>query len=327
MCHISKPHFPLAEAIIACQLDGKGGMQPVTHLQLTDPQGTFWLHLDYSRPGSREWLQATPLLPDRVREALLGESMRPRLTRLAEGMVLVLRSANDDDEARPEHLLAIRIFINDQFIITTRKRKVTAIEDLRSDLENHQGAHSTGSWLVRFCDSLTDYNSEFISLIHDQILAMEDDLLSSKIPARGDLAQLRKQLIVMRRYMAPQRDVFARIASERPSWLTEDESRLMQDIAERMGRGLEDLDAGIARTAVLSDEIHSQVAESMNRRTYIMSLMAMVFLPATFLTGLFGVNLGGIPGGEWHYGFGVFCLILAIVALGVTGWLKRRKWL
>lgn len=327
MSHQIQPQLPLAEAIIACQFDGKGGMQPVTHLQLTDRHRAFWLHLDYSKLGSREWLQSTPLVPDRVREALLGESMRPRLTRLTEGMVLVLRCVNDVDEARPKQLRAIRIFINDQFIITTRKRKVTSIEDLRSELENGQGATSTGSWLVRFCDVLTDYNSEFISVIHDQILAMEDDLLSGKIPARGDLALLRKQLIVMRRYMAPQRDVFARIASERPAWLSEEESRLMQDIAERMGRGLEDLDAGIARTAVLSDEINSQVAESMNRRTYIMSLMAMVFLPATFLTGLFGVNLGGIPGGDWHYGFALFCLLLTLVALGVTGWLKLRKWL
>jgi zinc transporter len=110
------------------------------------------------------------------------------------------------------------------------------------------------------------------------------------------LALLRKQLIVMRRYMTPQRDVYARLASERLAWMNDDHRRRMQDIADRLGRGLDEIDSCIARTAVMADEIAQVMQESLARRTYTMSLMAMVFLPSTFLTGLFGVNLGGIPG-------------------------------
>jgi len=69
------------------------------------------------------------------------------------------------------------------------------------------------------------------------------------------------------------------------------------------------------------------MAEAMNRRTYTMSLLAMIFLPTTFLTGLFGVNLGGIPGANWHLGFSMFCLLLMIMIVGVAWWLKRRRWL
>ena len=58
-----------------------------------------------------------------------------------------------------------------------------------------------------------------------------------------------------------------------------------------------------------------------------LSLMAMVFLPSTFLTGLFGVNLGGIPGNSWHLGFSLFCLMLVVVIGGVAWWLHRSKWL
>jgi len=69
------------------------------------------------------------------------------------------------------------------------------------------------------------------------------------------------------------------------------------------------------------------MAEAMNRRTYTMSLLAMIFLPTTFLTGLFGVNLGGMPGAGSHYGFSIFCLLLLIMIVGVAWWLKRRRWL
>ena len=76
-----------------------------------------------------------------------------------------------------------------------------------------------------------------------------------------------------------------------------------------------------------SDEIAQIMQESLARRTYTMSLMAMVFLPSTFLTGLFGVNLGGIPGNSWHLGFSLFCLMLVVVIGGVAWWLHRSNWL
>jgi zinc transporter len=127
--------------------------------------------------------------------------------------------------------------------------------------------------------------------------------------------------------MAPQRDVFSRLSSERLPWMNDDERRLMQEISDRLGRGLDDLDGSIARTAVLSDEISSLMADSLNRRTYTMSMLAMVFLPTTFLTGLFGVNLGGIPGNSSHLGFGIFCVSLVVLVGGVAWWLKKSRWL
>ncbi len=318
-------HIP--DAIISCQLDGQGGMLPISETEVVNCERPCWLHLNYAQQGSAEWLQATPLIPDSVRDALAGESMRPRVSKLADGFMITLRSINFNHDSRPDELVAVRIFINDRLIVSTRQRKVAAVEDVWSNLKNSVGPDNAGDWLVEFCDSLTDHISEFIEDLHDKIIDMEDALLEGKSPQRGQMALLRKQLIVMRRYMAPQRDVLARIASEKFQWMDDAQRRLMQDISERLGRGLEDLDASVARTAVLNDEIDSQRAEAMNRRTYIMSLLAMVFLPATFLTGLFGVNLGGIPGGQWHYGFAVFCGILVVIAVGITWWLKDRQWL
>ena len=76
-----------------------------------------------------------------------------------------------------------------------------------------------------------------------------------------------------------------------------------------------------------ADEIAQVMQENLARRTYTMSLMAMVFLPSTFLTGLFGVNLGGIPGGGWQFGFSIFCILLVVLIGGVALWLHRSKWL
>ncbi|MBP2197852.1 zinc transporter ZntB [Pantoea cypripedii] len=317
----------VSDAIVACQLDGKGGVIAIDDSEVINCERPCWLHLNYTQEQSAEWLQKTPLIPDAVRDALAGDSMRPRVSRLGDGFMIVLRSVNHNSDSRPDQLVAMRVFINDKLIVSTRRRKVYAIDEVLTDLQNGNGPVDGGSWLVDVCDALTDHASEFIEEMHDKIIELEDALMDQQVPARGELALLRKQLIVMRRYMAPQRDVYARLASEKLAWMDDDNRRRMQDIADRLGRGLDDLDAGVARTAVLTDEIAAVLAEAMNRRTYTMSLLAMIFLPTTFLTGLFGVNLGGIPGGSWHLGFGVFCLLLLVMVLGLAWWLRQRKWL
>ncbi|WP_437612852.1 zinc transporter ZntB [Erwinia sp. V71] len=327
MNHIEGKALQVSDAIISCQLDGKGGLIPIDNRDVINCERPCWLHLNYTHRESADWLSSTPLIPDSVRAALSGDSMRPRVSRLGDGFMITLRSVNLNSESRPDQLVAIRVFINDKLIVSTRRRKVYAIDEVLTDLQNGNGPADGGSWLVDVCDALTDHASEFIEELHDKIIELEDALLDQQVPARGELALLRKQIIVMRRYMAPQRDVYAKLASERLGWMDDDDRRRMQEISDRLGRGLDDLDACVARTAVLADEIASVLADAMNRRTYTMSLLAMVFLPTTFLTGLFGVNLGGIPGGEYHYGFSIFCLLLVVLVVGVAWWLKRRKWL
>jgi zinc transporter len=324
---IKGEELQVSDAVYAYQLDGKGGVSVIEEDSVASTENPCWLHLDYSLPSSEKWINSTPLLPDNVREALAGESIRPKVLRMGDGTLITLRSINLNANARPDQLVTIRVYLTDKMIISTRHRKVFSMNEIINDMQHGSGPTDTGSWLVEMCDGLTDHTSDFIEDLHDKIIDFEDALMDQQLPERGQMALLRKQLIVLRRYMSPQRDVFARLASERLPWMNDDERRRMQEISDRLGRGLDDLDASIARTAVLSDEISSLMADALNRRTYTMSLLAMVFLPTTFLTGLFGVNLGGIPGANYHWSFSIFCGLLVLLVGGVALWMKRSKWL
>ncbi|AHG18212.1 zinc transporter [Chania multitudinisentens RB-25] len=315
------------DAVYAYQLDGKGGITPIDYENKITRDEPCWLHLDYAHSTSAEWLATTPLLPDVVREALSGESTRPRVSRLGDGTMITLRGINFNVDSRPDQLVTFRVYMTDKLIISTRHRKVYSIDEMVNELQSGTGPTGSGGWLVDIADALTNHTSEFIEELHDKIIDLEDALLEQRVPERGQLALMRKQLIVLRRYMTPQRDVFARLASERLVWMSDDDRRRMQEIADRLGRGLDDLDGSIARTAILSDEITTVMADAMNRRTYTMSLMAMVFLPSTFLTGLFGVNLGGIPGSGSPVAFASFCFMLMALVAGVAWWLRRSRWL
>ncbi|HHQ4644329.1 TPA: zinc transporter ZntB [Aeromonas veronii] len=314
------------EVIYALTLDGKGGMAPLTAGSEVPAAHPGWLHLDYGNPDSARWLLQTPLLSEAARESLLGQSNRPKLVRMGETVLLILRGINHNKDHRPEEMVALRIFITPDLIISSRRRPLLSEQDVFNQLKLGGGADTPADWLVEICDALTDRAGEFVEELHDKILDLEEMVLMRDMPANGRLALIRKQLIMIRRYLSPQRDLVARLANEKISWLDEDDRRRLLDIADRLRRWLDDLDAGVARTAVLADEINNLMAEATNRRAYQMSVMALLFLPASFLTGLFGINLGGIPGAENPTAFWVFCGSLVALASALAIWLKHRRW-
>ncbi|WP_413491592.1 zinc transporter ZntB [Morganella psychrotolerans] len=319
--------FQGTDPIYRIQLDGEGGCIPVDVNAVAGQKQPMWAHLDYLIANNQRWLRETDLLPVLAQEGLTNDVIRPRIVRIGEAALITLQTINNNEGDRPDQLVAFRIWISSNYIISTRHRKVHSIQTIQDDLLKGEGAKNTGEWLAEAAFCITDEVADFIEDLHDKLIDMEDAILEPRIPARGELALLRKQLIVLRRYMAPQRDVFARLASERYVWLSDEDRHQLTDVSDRLGRIIDDIDSCIARTSVISDEITNMMADAMNRRTYTMSLLAMVFLPTTFLTGLFGVNLGGIPGGDFPFAFSLFCVGLAGVIGFVAWWLRKSNWL
>ncbi len=318
-------HLPTS-VVFALRLDGRGGAEslvPGSEL----PADDVWMHLDYSSPHAYEWIKTSPLLPDGVRDSLQGDSSRPKLVKANGGMLLTLRCINATEGQRPDQMVALRFYISERIIVSTRRRRVPAVEEIMQDLAKNMGPLNTADWLVDLCEHITEQAGDFIDELQEKIAVLEEHLLSERTMDRVDLADIRRQLIVSRRYLAPQRDLFSRLANEKVGWLELDDLRRLQEIADRLGRWLEDLDSSIARTSLLADEMNARLTEAMTRRTYIMSIMAMVFLPATFLTGLFGVNLGGIPGGQSDTGFFMFVTTLVTLIVCLAVWLRLHKWL
>ncbi|MGU0170985.1 CorA family divalent cation transporter [Escherichia coli] len=237
-----------------------------------------------------------------------GESTRPRVSRLGEGTLITLRCINGSTDERPStgrHACIYGRAVN-CFDPTTQSAGAGRCGER---FGRGHGSDRLRGWLVDVCDALTDHSSELSSSCTIKLSTLKIISLISKFH-RVDSGSAAQTINCDASRYAPQRgDVYARLASERLPWMSDDQRRRMQDIADCLGRGLDEIDACIARTGVMADEIAQVMQENLARRTYTMSLMAMVFLPSTFLTGLFGVNLVGIPaaGGNSDFQFFVFC--------------------
>lgn len=317
--------------IKASQLDGQGGVTPLDWHTLTDQgpeQGLLWVHLNYASEEGQSWLYQHSGLDEVIIEALLAEETRPRVTPIGSGLLMSLRGVNLSPDAEPEDMISVRLWLDKNRIISAGKRPLLSLRELDTSLANNCGPTTTGEFLIEINHRLLKRVGEVIDDIEDHVAEMEEEVLTAEShELRGRLADIRRQIISLRRYLAPQREALNRLQVEKVEWLSEQDRMRLREVSDRLTRQVEDLDAARDRAGVTHEEIASRLSEQANRRMYFLSIIAAVFLPLSFLTGLLGINVGGIPGANSPVAFTIFCLLLAAL-VGLEVWIfKRQKWL
>ncbi|MDF1630386.1 MAG: zinc transporter ZntB [Alcanivoracaceae bacterium] len=315
----------------ALLLDGKGGARQVDWPEVEAwraDQGVLWLHFDYTMPETREWLLRHSDLPEVAVEALLTLETRPRVTTLADAHLINLRGVNLTPGAQPEDMIAIRLWLDSSRIISTQRRSLKAVSDLLEALQRGMGPESAQALLAELLDRLTWHFEDVIASVEERVSQLEEvSTRSVSSTALGGIAELRRQAISLRRYLSPQREAMARLLADTGGWLSEPDRLVIREAADRLQRLLEDIDLAREHATIAQEDLQSRLSDRLGRRMYVLAVITCLFLPLTFITGLFGVNLGGIPGAHHDLGFAAFFLLILGFGLVLTLLLRWRHWL
>jgi zinc transporter len=317
--------------LLAYILDGNGGGKMVGWDEIDSwkpKQGILWMHLDYSNPNVQEWLHEKSELDEVICDALTEEDSRPRCTQFQDGLLLGLRGVNLNPGADPEDMVGIRIWFEKDRIISTRKRRLLSILDIQAAIEEGEGPEAIGDFLVQISGRVMERMRHVLDELEDTVADLEDQVLTVESrQLRTQLADLRRQAISLRRYLTPQREALSKLLTEKIAWLDESDRIRLREVYDQLSRYLEDLDEARDRAAVTQEELLNRLSEQMNSKMYILSIVAAIFLPLGFLTGLLGINVGGIPGADSKLGFLLFVMLLAVVVVFQIWLFKKKKWL
>jgi len=320
-----------AGLVAAYLLDGNGGGRELDWAGVrawTPDQGLMWVHLEQGASETAHWVETECKLNPVVREALLASETRPRSFAFEDGLLVILRGVNLNPGAVPEDMVGLRMWFQEHLVITVRRRPLMAIVNMREQVAAGSGPKSAGDFLARIAGLLVERMSPVISDLHDSVDALEEDLeVENSTAIRERIYGFRHQSILLRRYIAPQRDVLSRLQSEPHPWLSPRNKMELREIADRTLRFVEELDEVRERAVLLKDELIALLSEKANRTMYILTVVAAIMLPLSFLTGLLGINVKGVPGAETDWAFIAVCVIMAVIGV-VEIWLFRKwRWL
>ncbi|GAB5496900.1 MAG: zinc transporter ZntB [Phycisphaerales bacterium] len=287
--------------------------------------GDIWVHLDRTGTRARQWIESGAKLPASAIRGMLEEDPRPRFTYYPatkdspEGVLFVLRGINFNPEAEPEDMVSVRLWIDEDRVITTRRRRIMSIDDRRQALLRGNGPKESVDVLLGINESLLSRIEPVLSGMDDELSSYEynENTIEHKV-IRSRLADLRRKIVILRRYMAPQRDALVVAKSDMPQWAGAEVRHSIHDSAIGLARMVDHLDEMRDRASAVQDELSAIENEQMSRISMRLTVIAAVFLPANMIAAIWGMNTGGMPFLDHPQGFWIVLGILVVLAAAGT---------
>lgn len=306
------------------------GIKPITESENTR---YIWRHMDYKNPEAKKFMVKRCQIPKDIAEAMCDDSTRPRYFRNKnDGIVLIMRGINYNANADPEDMVSLRVWVDHKRVITLSHNPLKAISNMLEMIPSAE-FHPTGPMqlFLTLAQNLTDgINDAVIDLI-EETADLEERVLNpdalSDFTLRDTISDMRRNIISIRRYTAPQKEIFMSLQNDKWEALSEEDRSDIREIYNDITKAVEDLDYCRDQMSVFHEELQSKVSISMTRIMYLISIVTVVFTPLTLLTGLLGINVRGIPFAENEYAFAAVCALLILITIIVVAVMKRLKWL
>jgi zinc transporter len=290
------------------------------------PADFIWVHLNSNSDEAKQWLSDEAKLPDYVVEALTATETRPRCETIGDGAILNLRGRSSEAMAMSDLLASIRIWAVAGQVISVTRNALMAMDQVIASIEAGRLC-DPGDLIAEFAIAITAELDPDVANLGDLLDDCEADLNIERIfELRRQVTKVRATSIGYRRFLAPQRAAIEKLAALPVPWLHDDDRMHLNAAADRAARMAEELESIRERAALMHEALTDLRAEQIDQRALLISVVAMIFLPLTFLTGLLGMNVDGIPYAHAPWAFDAVVLICILIAIGITGFFIRWHW-
>lgn len=286
-----------------------------------------WLHLSTTNEHAQSVLADEIGLPDLIVTALTAAETRPRCDKTGDGVLVNLRGLSSEELDGSDALASVRIYARAGRVYSVTRKPLTATDLVCADMGAGE-IRDPGDLIARYATGITESLDPDVAALGDSLDDCESRLDIKHVwELRRHLAQVRVKAINYRRFVQPQRAALEKLAALPVPWLAEDDRLHLSAAADRAARMAEELESIRERAAVTNDALTDLRSEQIDQRGLVLSVLAMIFLPLTFITGLLGMNVAGIPDAEDPSAFWEVVGICAAIAVLLWIYFRWRHWL
>jgi zinc transporter len=286
----------------------------------------LWLHFNFADTRADRWIAECEHIPPAARELLLENDPRIRLEPLGNGLAGVLGDLHHDFEINPEGLGVLRIYIGEQLVVSGRDHPLESSNRLRRELRAGESVGSSLMWLTHLVHQMAETFGAAVHDLNHTVEDTEDRILNERFTEEGKaLGRVRRLLARLRRHLGANRQALLHARARLPRWARDEDVTQLRLAIERLDAVAQDLDSVQERARLLQEEIASRIGEQTNRNVYVLSIVTAVMLPITLVSGIFGMNVGGLPWLQDPSGFDWTVALMLIVGGATLALLRWRK--
>ena len=285
-----------------------------------------WVHLATNEEHAQTWLREVAKLENYVIDALTATETRPRCEAVGEGAFLNLRGRSSEALDSSDLLASLRIWVVKGRVYSVTRKPLVAIPLVEKEVEAGR-VRDPGDLITAFATAITTDLDPEVAALGDELDDCEERLDAKHVfELRRAVSKVRVAAISYRRFLNPQRAAIETLAALPADWLRDDDRLHLAAAADRAARMAEELESIRERSALTHEALTDLRAEQIDNRSLIISVAAMVFLPLTFLTGLYGMNVKGLPYAEEPWAFDAIAGACSAIAAGIVIYFVQRHW-
>jgi magnesium transporter len=272
-----------------------------------------------------------------VLEDIVNTNQRSKVEDYDDYIFVVVRHVNINSETSEFEHQQVGLILSKGYVISYHEKHDPIFDAIKSRMEIPNGRFKKfGSdyLLYALLDLVVDNYFRVLEEINDELDPIEEEILYGKATNNYEnLHSTRRKLILMRRHISPVRDVINTLIRDENNLISDEVTLYYRDINDHLSRVLESLEHTIEITATLIETHTAQVSINANEVMKVLTMIATIFIPLTFIVGIYGMNFDSsvspynMPELEWYYGYPASLLLMLLITSGMIIYFKRKNWI
>ncbi|HPQ40216.1 MAG TPA: magnesium/cobalt transporter CorA [bacterium] len=244
---------------------------------------------------------------------------------------IVMKAMSLDTDTRQPVMKQISLIVGSDFVVSFHQNDREFLEPVKERLTVGKGRIRTagaGYLAYALMDSIVDHYYVVLEDMNERMEILEESLFSN---GRGllieDIQVLKRQLMEIRKVVWPERELFGRLIREESGFFPSDIRVFLQDVYDHLIHILDSVDTFRETLSSLMDSSVSMMSHRMNEVMKVLTIIATIFIPLTFIAGIYGMNFQWMPELTWKWGYPATLGVMAVIFAGMVIWFRSRRWL
>jgi magnesium transporter len=265
-----------------------------------------------------------------ILEDIADIHQRPKFDEYESGIFIIIKALTFDQEARKVSTEQVSIFFLKGLVISFQEAVTDLFEGVRNRINTGSGrVRQRGSDYLSYAliDNIVDHYYVVLDGFEESIESLEDQLLNDlNDNIKQKIHSLKKELLIVRKSIFPLREAISRFAKCEDDQIDDRTKVFVRDVYDHTIQIMDTIDSYRDMLNGLEDLYLSELSYKMNQVMKILTLIATIFIPLTFLVGVYGMNFEYIPELHWRYSYFTLWGIMIILFVGLMYFFKRKKW-
>lgn len=287
--------------------------------------------IDFVHPGEPEaerMRTELKLHPLAVEDVLRGRQ-RPKLDRYPRHLFVVMYAAVINRERQRVAFRELHMFVGPHYLVTAADHRIGEIREMIAQCKTRPGrARSVGALVHMLLDAIVD---DYFPIVHDfseKVTRLENETLEGNVQhAMDGVIRLRRELILFRRVIAPERDVVGTALRRDVMVLEPELVPYFQDLRDHIERVTEEIDTLRELLSTVTEGRISTLSNQLNQTIRIMTSWSIILMSMAVIAGVYGMNFTVMPELDWRLGYPFALGIMAVVGGGLFAYFRRRGWI